>query len=112
MSEEKKRNTIDLSTVNLVWFACEAGAGSSLMGARSLSKKFKKAKLNVEVKHSPARAVPEDAQLVLVHQGMMQQIASRVPGAVIIPYKMFLNDPIFDKLVKAFVDGKTIVSRA
>ncbi len=104
-------NKIATTDVSLIWFACEAGAGSSLMSARSLQKKFKKAGVDVEVKHCPVRSVPEDAQLVLVHQGMVKQLVERVPDTVVLPYKMFLNDPIFDQLVKAFVKGVVIASR-
>ena len=53
------------SDVKLIVFACEAGMGSSLMGANQLKKMVKKAKLDVNVVHSPVTQLTEAADVVV-----------------------------------------------
>lgn len=103
--------TVNASDVKLIIMACEAGMGSSLMVVNSIKKKLKKAKVkDVKVVHKPARAVPDDAKVVVVHQGLSKVVRSKAPEAVIVTFNHFLNDPAFDKLVNAFVDNGEIVS--
>ena len=56
--------------VKLIVFACEAGMGSSLMGAKQLQKMVKKAKLEVQVIHSPVGQVPEHADVIVTHRSL------------------------------------------
>jgi PTS system mannitol-specific IIC component len=97
------------SAVKMIIFACEAGMGSSLMSVNSLKKKLKKANISdVTVVHKPARGIPEDAQVVIVHKGLAKVARSKAPNAVVVTFNHFLNDPVFDKLVQAFVDQAEI----
>ncbi len=100
--------SIAAKDVQTIILACEAGMGSSLMVVSQIKKKLKKAKVSgVKVMHKPARAVPADTKLVLVHKGLSKVIKERVPNAVVVPFNMFMNDPVFDQIVDAFVnDGE------
>lgn len=101
--------SIQSSNVNTIIFACEAGMGSSLMSVNSLKKKLKKANIgNVTVVHMPARGIPDNAQVVVVHKGLANVARSKAPNAVVVTFNHFLNDPVFDKLVQAFVDQAEI----
>ena len=103
--------SIPAAQVSTIILACEAGMGSSLMSVNALKKKLKKAKVsNVKVIHKPARGIPDDAQVVVVHKGLAKTAQSKVPDAVIVTFSMFLNDPVFDTIVQAFVDNGDIVS--
>lgn len=103
--------SIAADQVNTIIFACEAGMGSSLMSVNSLKKKLKKANVTgVTVVHKPARAIPADAQVVVVHKGLAKVARSKAPNAVVVAFNHFLNDPVFDKLVQALVDKTEIVS--
>ncbi len=102
-------DSINAADVKTIILACEAGMGSSLMSVNSLKKKLKKANVNgVTVVHKPARAIPADAQVVVVHKGLAKVVRSRVPEAVVVTFNHFLNDPAFDKLVNAFVENGSI----
>lgn len=97
-------------SVKTIILACEAGMGSSLMSVNSLKKKLKAAQIaDVTVLHKPAREIPADAQVVVVHKGLAKVAASKAPNAVVIAFNHFLNDPAFDKLVKAIADKSEIV---
>jgi mannitol-specific phosphotransferase system IIBC component len=103
--------TILASEVNTIILACEAGMGSSLMSVNSLKKKLKKANVqSVTVVHKAAREIPDNAKLVLVHKGLAKFVQSKVPDAVVVAFTQFLNDPIFDEIVQAFVDNAEIKS--
>ena len=103
--------SIAADQVNTIIFACEAGMGSSLMSVNSLKKKLKKANVtNVTVVHKPARGIPADAQVVVVHKGLAKVARSKAPNAVVLAFNHFLNDPVFDKLVQNLVDKTDIVS--
>jgi len=103
-------NTISGADVKSIIFACEAGMGSSLMSVNSLKKKLKAAQVaNVTVVHKPAREIPADAQVVVVHKGLAKVARSKAPNAVVLAFNHFLNDPVFDNLVKAIADKTEIV---
>jgi len=98
--------------VKTIVFACEAGMGSSLMSVNSLKKKLVAAHVasKINIIYKPAREIPSDAQVVIVHKGLAKIARSKAPNAVILAFYQFLDDPIFDKLVKAFVENTEIVS--
>ena len=73
--------------------------GSSLMVVNGLKKKLKAANLQVAVVHKPARQVPADAQVVVVHKGLADTVRRTAPGAVVIAFNQFMNDPAFEALV-------------
>ncbi len=49
--------------------------------------------------HKAARQVPVDAQVVLVHRGLADTVRRAAPGAVVIAFSHFMNDPAFEALV-------------
>ncbi len=102
--------SIAASKVKTIILACEAGMGSSLMSVNALKKKLKQAKISdVTVMHKPARGIPTDAQVVVVHKGLAGVVRSKAPNAVVVTFSHFLNDPAFDTLVKAFTDNGDIM---
>lgn len=104
-------HSISATQVKTIIFACEAGMGSSLMSVNALKRKLTAAHIvRVTVTSMPARAVPIDAQLVVVHKSLAQVVRAKAPHAVIIAFSFFLNDPLFDQLIKAFIDEAEIVS--
>jgi mannitol PTS system EIICBA or EIICB component len=103
--------SISAAQVKTIIFACEAGMGSSLMSVNALKKKLKAAQIaDVVVVHKPARDIPADAQVVVVHKGLAKTARAKAPQAVVLAFNHFLNDPLFDKLVKALVDKTDIVA--
>lgn len=104
-------NSKPASEVDVIIFVCEAGIGSSLMGVNSLKKKLKKAKISdVDVIHKPAREVSDSTDVIVCHQGLANMVRKRSPDAVVVAFKQFLNDPAFDRVVKALQEGSDIVA--
>ena len=103
--------SIPASQVDTIILACEAGMGSSLMSVNALKKKLKKANVsNVKVIHKPARAIPTDAKVVVVHKSLADVAQGKAPDAVVVTFNMFLNDPAFDTLVNSFANNGDVVS--
>ena len=97
--------------VKLIVFACEAGMGSSLMGANQLKKMVKKAKLDIQVVHCPVGQLTDDADVIVVHKGLAAQAGEKVPSAAIIPFTLFMNDPAVKALVEALKAGESVQSK-
>jgi mannitol-specific phosphotransferase system IIBC component len=99
---------IAAADVKKIVIACEAGMGSSVMVTNKLKKKMKEAGLDISVSHTPARAIPRDAQVVVVHKGLAKMAFEKAPWAVIIPFDNFMNIPVFDKIIAAIQNNGTI----
>jgi len=80
-----ERVTKTADEVKLIAFACEAGMGSSLMGANQLKRMVKKAKLDISVIHTPVGQLTAEADVVVVHKGLAKQAREKAPGAAIVP---------------------------
>ena len=87
--------------VKKIVFACDAGMGSSAMGATMVRNKLKDAGItSIEVVHAPVSEIPGDCQIVVTHHELAARAASSNPSARIIPIKNFMGAPEYDVLVK------------
>ena len=103
--------SISAKDVKTIIFACEAGMGSSLMSVNSMKKKLKAAGLtDLTVVHMPAREIPATSQLVVVHKGLSKVVAAKAPNAVVLTFHQFLDDPVFEQLVKALLEKTDIAT--
>lgn len=82
--------------------------GSSLIGANQLKKKLKKAGFKVKVVNSPAHSIPADADVLVVHEGLANQVRAKAPDKVIIAFQSFVNNPVYGQIVQAFENGDEI----
>ena len=96
--------------VRLVAFACEAGMGSSLIGANQLKKRVKDAGLNVTVVHTPVNQIPPDTDVVIAHEGLAERARKAAPNAVVLTFRNFLNNPATELLVRRLTAGEPISS--
>ncbi|MCI9122672.1 MAG: PTS mannitol transporter subunit IICBA [Eubacterium sp.] len=87
--------------VNKIAFACDAGMGSSAMGATVLKKKIAAAGIQgIEVIHTPVSSIPADVQIVVTHQELGERAAHSNPNAERILITNFLAAPEYDALVE------------
>ena len=81
-------------------FACDAGMGSSAMGATVLKKKIDKAGLkDIEVSHTPVSSIAADIDIVVTHQELGERAAHSNPNAKLILITNFLSAPEYDELI-------------
>ncbi|MBU8713440.1 MULTISPECIES: PTS mannitol transporter subunit IICB [Brevibacillus] len=92
---------IAAADVKKVVFSCDAGMGSSAMGAASLRKKFKDAGISeITVINTAINDIPNDADIVITHKSLTERAKAKAPTAEHISIDNFLNSPEYDKLVK------------
>ncbi|MFD0051850.1 PTS mannitol transporter subunit IICBA [Actinomycetes bacterium NPDC127524] len=91
--------------VNKIVFACDAGMGSSAMGASLLRKKVKEAGLKVTVTNTAISNLPEDAQIVITQEELTPRAVNKVPGAYHISVENFLSSPEYDKVINELKNG-------
>lgn len=85
--------------VSKIVFACDAGMGSSAMGASLLRKKVKEAGLNIAVTNTAISNLPPDAQIVITQEELTPRAQNKVPNAYHISVNNFLSSPEYDKLI-------------
>ncbi|MFS0655896.1 PTS mannitol transporter subunit IICB [Bacillus sp. 179-C3.3 HS] len=93
-------NDVNAEEVNKIIFACDAGMGSSAMGASILKNKVKKAELDVDVTNTSISNIPDDADVVFTHKDLTDRAKAKLPGAVHISVDNFLNSPRYDELIE------------
>ena len=87
--------------VTKIAFACDAGMGSSAMGATVLKKKLAAAGLEgIEVIHTPVSSIPADVQIVVTHEELGERAAHSNPNAERILITNFLAAPEYATLVE------------
>nr|WP_276526106.1 PTS mannitol transporter subunit IICBA [Halanaerobium congolense] len=101
---DKKAKTVSAAEVNKIVFACDAGMGSSAMGAGKLRKKIKAAGLDITVVNKAINEIPEDAQIVITHQNLTERAKGVAPQAEHISIQDFLQTPVYDQLVNRLVE--------
>ncbi|GAW64160.1 protein-n(pi)-phosphohistidine--sugar phosphotransferase [Ligilactobacillus acidipiscis DSM 15836] len=92
---------MDYSDVKKVIFACDAGMGSSAMGASLLRDKFKKAGLqDISVTNMAVRNLKDENGLLVVTQEELQERAQqKAPSALSVAVQNFMNSPRYDEIV-------------
>jgi mannitol-specific phosphotransferase system IIBC component len=98
--------TINGSDVSKLIVACDAGMGSSVMLASTLRGQLKKAGVTVE--HTPVNSIPQDADIVVCHEGLADRARGIAPNVPIVGFKVFLGDPAVTRVVNAIKNGETI----
>ena len=101
----------DPKSVKKIVFACDAGMGSSAMGATMLRNKLKAAGItDIEVVHAPVSEVPKDCQIIVTHHELAARAASGNPGVQIVPIKNFMGAPEYDGLTATLAEGRGAAS--
>ena len=97
---EEPTKEISLSDVKSIIFACDAGMGSSAMGAGILRNKVKKAELDIAVTNMAINNLPADAEVVITHKDLTERAQEKAPTAYHISVENFLNSPKYDELLE------------
>ncbi|WP_156291312.1 PTS mannitol transporter subunit IICB [Oceanobacillus salinisoli] len=93
--QEKKAEDVDK-----IIFACDAGMGSSAMGASLLKNKFKKNNIDIDVTNKAINDLPDDVDIVITQKELTERAKTKIPQAEHISVDNFLNSPKYDELVE------------
>nr|WP_154324361.1 PTS mannitol transporter subunit IICBA [Pantoea sp. 201603H] len=96
----------DLSHVRKIIVACDAGMGSSAMGAGVLRKKVNDAGLsNISVTNSAINSLPGDVDLVITHRDLTERAMRQAPHAQHISLSNFLDSGLYTDLTARLVEA-------
>lgn len=91
---------VTLENVHQIIFACDAGMGSSAMGASLLRDKVKKAGLNIPVTNKAiANLQDTDHTLIITQEELANRAAQRTPRAIHVAVDNFLTSPKYDEII-------------
>lgn len=103
-SEQSAHDSVtSYKDIKKVIFACDAGMGSSAMGASLLRDKFKKAGINIPVTNTAVRNLKDEPGLLVVTQEELADRArQKTPDAMHVAVGNFLSSPKYDAIVANF----------
>jgi len=105
-------NTLQFSNIQKIIIACDAGMGSSAMGASILRKKIKNANLNhISISNMAINVLPKNADLIITHQNLTSRAQEHAPYAQHISLKNFLNNSFYDNLVEKLIENKVYFNK-
>ena len=84
-------------------FACDAGMGSSAMGATRFRNRIKLDRPDLIVEHASVDEVPADARIVVVQANLADRARKSAPQAQFVVINNFLSDPNLDGLYNSLV---------
>lgn len=96
--------TATAGPVRSIVFACDAGMGSSAMGASVLRNKIKKAGIEgVTVVNKAIANLDDSADLVITQRQLTPRAALKAPSAEHVSVDNFMNSPRYDEVVQEVV---------
>ncbi|MFS8513254.1 MAG: hypothetical protein LOD87_05985, partial [Planifilum fulgidum] len=94
-----------VASVRKIIFACEAGMGSSAMGAAMLKKQLQKTGLGIEVDNSSIDENHPETELIICHQKLTKRIRREFPDKMVYPLQSFTDIENYEKLVRLLEKG-------
>lgn len=86
--------------IKFVAFACDAGMGSSAMGASIMKKKLIKSGIDIRVEHFAIENIPSDANVIIIHKNLAERAKLVIKDRPIITIENYLQDPEITKLIE------------
>jgi len=93
----KQQGVWGSTPVKRVAFVCDAGMGSSAMGATTFRKRLQKQGLDIDVKHYAIENVPQDADVVVTHANLEGRV-KRITDTPLVLINNYIGDPKLDDL--------------
>ena len=96
----------NIGDIKHIIFACDAGMGSSAMGASILRDKVKKAGLSIDVTNRAIANLSDAADtLVVTQEELAARAAQMAPSATRVAVANFLNSPKYDEIIGSLTGG-------
>lgn len=95
------KSTLDYSSIKKIVYVCDAGLGSSAMGASVIAKKLKKVGISdIKVEHARVMDLPNnEADVIVTHISLKEIVKEKQPDVELISIEDYLNAPEYDELV-------------
>ena len=93
-------------------FACDAGMGSSAMGATKFRNRLKSIRPDITVTNTSVDNIPADCDIAVVQTILAERAAKSAPQAQLVQIGNFLADPNLDNLFMQLSTGDAMVEAA
>ncbi|MBP3851572.1 MAG: PTS mannitol transporter subunit IICBA [Erysipelotrichaceae bacterium] len=93
-------------------FACDAGMGSSAMGATKFRNRLKSVRPDITVTNTSVDNIPADCDIAVVQTILAERAAKSAPQAQLVQIGNFLADPNLDNLFMQLSTGDAMVEAA
>lgn len=90
--------SVSTDNIKKIIFACDAGMGSSAMGATKFRNRIKDLNLGITVKNTSVDNIPADADVAVVQTILQERAVASAPQARLVTIENFLKDSNLDKL--------------
>ena len=91
--------------VKKIVFACDAGMGSSAMGATKFRNRIKAVRPDIAVSNTSVDEIPADTDIAVVQVTLVARAKKSAPDAKIVTIENFLSDPALDALFAQLTTG-------
>ncbi|WP_166984501.1 PTS mannitol transporter subunit IICB [Paramicrobacterium fandaimingii] len=99
--------TTDTRPISNIVFACDAGMGSSAMGASVLRNKLKKAGVtDVKVTNQAIANLTGDADLIVTQNELTDRAKQKSPNSIHVSVDNFMNSPRYEEVVQRVAESK------
>lgn len=102
LKQSKENNSYE--HVKKIVFACDAGMGSSAMGASKFKNRLKKQGIDINVSYSSVDNIEGDAQIVVTHENLKSRVISNNKNVKVIGIQNFLNDVNIENLFNEIIE--------
>ena len=99
-------------TAKKIVFACDAGMGSSAMGATKFRNRLKAVRPDIVVTNTSVDNIPSDCDIAVVQTVLADRARECAPNAVLITIGNFLADPALDDLFFQLSTGDPLITEA
>ena len=107
VTEPNLHSDITTDNIHQIIFACDAGMGSSAMGASILRDKVKKASLDISVSNQAISNLQDTANtLIVTQEELADRAGQKTPRAVHVAVDNFLATSKYDDIIASLTNGK------
>ncbi|EMB59964.1 PTS mannitol transporter subunit IICB [Streptococcus mutans] len=107
VTEPNLHSDITTDNIHQIIFACDAGMGSSAMGASILRDKVKKAGLDISVSNQAISNLQDTANtLIVTQEELADRAGQKTPRAVHVAVDNFLATSKYDDIIASLTNGK------
>lgn len=107
MKAQAKGTALSGGKVSKIVFACDAGMGSSAMGATKFRNRIKALNAGITVTNTSVDTIPQDADVVVCQVALQERARNCAPNAMLVTINNFLSDANLDALYEQIAQQST-----
>ena len=107
--EVPEPTAVNVGQIRKIVFACDAGMGSSAMGATKFHNRIKAERPDLTVTNTSVDTIPADADVVVCQRILADRAAKSTPQAQLVTLDNFLADPHLDALYNALTSTAPVL---